>query len=131
MSKTELTGPVPAGNDYRELGPGGQQRAYLVLSAEERARGFVRPVRRTYLHVGQNAVFSEGQHAAILLRVGPDACGTRTTMAQEIAETWARDPKFYGGTFCIGCGKHHDVGEFVWEGTTEVLGSDLPERPEP
>ena len=30
----------------------GQQEAYLILSAEERAKGFVRPVRRRYKHVG-------------------------------------------------------------------------------
>ena len=29
-----------------------QNAAYLVLSAEERAKGFVRPVRRSYIHVG-------------------------------------------------------------------------------
>jgi hypothetical protein len=30
----------------------GQQACYLVLSEEERAKGFVRPVRQTYRHVG-------------------------------------------------------------------------------
>lgn len=30
----------------------GQHDTYLVLSDEERAKGFVRPVRRTYRHVG-------------------------------------------------------------------------------
>lgn len=30
----------------------GQQAGYVVLSAEERAKGFVRPVRRSYVHVG-------------------------------------------------------------------------------
>ena len=29
-----------------------QNDTYLVLSAEERAKGFVRPVRRSYVHVG-------------------------------------------------------------------------------
>lgn len=29
-----------------------QNEKYLVLSAEERAKGFVRPVRRAYVHVG-------------------------------------------------------------------------------
>ena len=32
--------------------PRPQSAAYLVLSEEERAKGFVRPVRRSYLHVG-------------------------------------------------------------------------------
>ena len=30
------------------IGPDGMQRSYLVLSEEERAKGFVRPVRRSY-----------------------------------------------------------------------------------
>lgn len=32
--------------------PGPQNDVYLVLSDEERAKGFVRPVRRSYQHVG-------------------------------------------------------------------------------
>lgn len=68
-----------------EIKPGGQQACYLVLSDEERAKGFVRPVRRTYRHL---------------------KCGTETTMARELAETYARDPFFYGGTFCVHCGTH-------------------------
>lgn len=32
--------------------PGPQNAAYLVLSEEERAKGFVRPVRLSYRHVG-------------------------------------------------------------------------------
>jgi hypothetical protein len=47
-------------------------------------------------------------------------------MAQEIAETYARQPGFYGATFCCGCGKHLPVGrdgEFVWDGTDEKVGT--------
>lgn len=37
--------------DYREIDPStGMQKRYVILSAEERAKGFVRPVRRTYRH---------------------------------------------------------------------------------
>lgn len=32
--------------------PGSQNAAYLVLSSAERAKGFVRPVRGVYVHVG-------------------------------------------------------------------------------
>ena len=32
--------------------PGPQNKTYLVLSEEERAKGFVRPVRTSYRHVG-------------------------------------------------------------------------------
>lgn len=72
------------------------QDAYLVLSDEERAKGFIRPVRQSYVHL---------------------VCGTATTMALGIAETYARDPSFYGGTYCASCRDHFPVGatgQFVW-----------------
>lgn len=69
----------------REIKPDGQQKNYLVLSDEERAKGFVRPVRTTYRHV---------------------ACGSNTTMPAKIAETYARNPKFYNGTMCCACRDH-------------------------
>ena len=43
-------------------------------------------------------------------------------MGLAIAETYARDPTFYGGTFCVGCGQHfplldeNGVRQFVWVG---------------
>ena len=83
----------------------GQQEGYVVLAEEERAKGFVRPVRRSYVH---------------------EKCGTVTTMGQTLAETYARDPKFYSGTFCCGCGAHFPVGddgEFTWDGTSEKVGT--------
>lgn len=91
---------------HREIDPTtGMQRGYVVLAEEERAKGFMRPVRRTYTH---------------------EACGTDTTMAQPIAETYARDPYHYGGTFCCACQKHFPVGlvgQFVWKGTSEKVGT--------
>lgn len=80
----------------------GQNECYLVLSEEERAKGFVRPVRRTYIHT---------------------KCGAATTMGTALSETYARDPKFYGATFCTGCNKHLPVDEFLWDGTNETVGS--------
>lgn len=70
-----------------------QNDAYLVLSDEERAKGFIRPVRRSYIHL---------------------TCGTETTMGQAIAETYARDPWFYGSTYCVACSMHRPVTEFRW-----------------
>jgi hypothetical protein len=52
-----------------------QNKKYLVLSEEERAKRFVRPVRRTYVH---------------------DKCGVATSMGLALCETYARDPKFSG-----------------------------------
>lgn len=83
-----------------------QAETYLVLSDEERAKGFVRPVRRTYVH-------SEDL----------GGCGGATTMGPALAETYARDPKFYGATYCCGCSMHRPVGddgEFVWEDGSKV-----------
>lgn len=47
-------------------------------------------------------------------------------MGQSLAETYARDPFFYSGTFCCGCGTHFPVGEdgeFLWDGSSEKVGS--------
>lgn len=83
--------------------PGPQNEAYLVLSDEERKLGFVRPVRRSYIHT---------------------KCAVVTRMSQDIAETYAREPKFYGSTYCVGCQKHLPVVEFVWDdGSDSILGS--------
>lgn len=98
--------------------PSGMQKKYLVLSEEERAKGFVRPVRRSYRHVGLPT--------KPLSHLKPTGCGSVTTMGVALAETYARDPKFYGATFCSYCGDHFPVGEkgeFVWEGTDERFGS--------
>lgn len=94
--------PVPADANHADLLPNGQQKDYVVLSADERAKGFVRPVRRTYVH---------------------QKCGVATTMGQALAETYARDPYFYSGTFCCGCGSHFPVGEdgeFIWDDGEKV-----------
>lgn len=83
----------------------GMQKGYVVLAEEERAKGFVRPVRRSYTHL---------------------ECHSTTTMGQTLAETYARDPYFYSGTFCAACGTHFAVGEdgeFVWAGTNEKVGT--------
>lgn len=109
VPKTTLTDGSPVTDDHRELNPAtGQQKGYVVLSEAERAKGFVRPVRRSYVH---------------------DKCGGLTTMGQALAETYAADPHFYSGTFCCHCRAHFPVGEadmggeFVWAGTTERVGS--------
>lgn len=88
--------------DLKDVGSDGMQKKYLVLSDEERAKGFVRPVRRTYVH---------------------EKCGVATTMGQALSETYARDPKFYGATYCVGCKAHFPVGpngEFHWDDGEKV-----------
>ena len=86
-------------NDPQE---NGQNKAYLVLSSKELAKGFIRPVREYYIH---------------------KTCRTITGMSKKIQETYARDPKFYSATFCLNCENHYPVGEFRWEGTDELVGS--------
>jgi hypothetical protein len=116
-----LSDGSPVTPDHRELRPDGQQKGYIVLSEEERKKGFVRPVRRSYVHVGKPP---EGQTFEYPIRkIFPGGCGTRTTMGLAIAETYARDPGFYSGTFCCSCGGHFPLDQFVWEGTTEQVGS--------
>ena len=47
-------------------------------------------------------------------------------MSLSIAETYARNPFFYSGTFCSTCRVHRpigDAGEFVWDGTDERVGT--------
>lgn len=127
-----------------------QADVYLVLSDEERARGFVRPVRLSYLHVGPPGPehplrdltdeeheryasagyvkfeeYPEDSGSAAAGRFWTQAhldgsgkgCGTLTRMNQAIAETYARQPGFYGATYCCGCQRHLKVGadgEFTW-----------------
>jgi hypothetical protein len=40
---------APCLNEHR---PDGQQKCHIVLPDEERAKGYVRPLRRSYKHVG-------------------------------------------------------------------------------
>lgn len=77
-----------------------QHDVYLVLSDEERAKGFVRPYCDRYVH--SKAL---------------GGCGVVTTMGRVLSETYAADPTFYGATYCVGCHMHKAVGEngeFYW-----------------
>lgn len=49
-----MTDGSPETADHREINPNtGMQKGYVVLSDEERAKGFVRPMRLSYRHVGR------------------------------------------------------------------------------
>lgn len=80
-----------------------QAETYLVLSESERAKGFVRPLRCAYVHV--------------------EGCGAVTRMGLALCETYARNPGFYGATYCVGCSMHRPVGEFRWDEDGQVVGS--------
>ena len=156
---TTLTDGSPVTDDHREIDLAtGMQKGYVVLSDEERAKGFVRPVRRNYVHIGppgpdnlreltveemlecakygyvrweqypeeRSPVVGRYWTQTQLDVVKKGGCKSVTTMGQALAETYARDPSFYGGTFCAGCGSHFLVGqggEFVWDGTDERVGT--------
>jgi hypothetical protein len=112
---------------HREIDPvTGQQKGYVVLSEAERTKGFVRPLRFTYKHVGRMQKFVNDEHpSGETQEWGQRAggCGGVTRMGTAIAETYAREPKFYTGTFCVQCRTHLPLDEFVWEGTDEQVGS--------
>lgn len=128
----------------------GQHLAYLVLSEADRAEGFVRPLRDSYMHVGgagpkypvrdltadelaryasfgyvKYEEYPDGSPEAQESKTGRywtekmlagagRGCGVVTRMGSDIAATYARDPKFYGATYCVGCKKHLPVDAFVW-----------------
>lgn len=108
----------------RVEGNTGQHGSYIVLCEEERKKGFVRPYRDSYKHVGRlerdNAASDAGVHE-VQHRIG--GCGTVTTMGRALSETYARDPKFYGATFCVACNAHFPVDQFVWTADGERVGS--------
>lgn len=136
------------------VGPDGQHEAYWVLNEEERSKGWVRPLRRKYRHVGpagpknlrdltpeeqeqyakwnyvkfeaydnpDSAVVGRYWTQAHLDRVG-SGCGTVTTMGLALCETYAKDPTYYGSTFCCGCGSHFPVSEFRWVEDNQVVGT--------
>lgn len=125
-----------------------QNEAYLVLSEEERAKGFRFPLRRSYQHVGLKPKYplrdltpeEEAQHNTsprvelhyvkfeeypesdspktgrfwTHVQLNSKGCGYITSMSLSLCETFARDPSFYGATYCCGCRKHLPLEEFVW-----------------
>lgn len=152
----QLTDGSPVTPEHKELKDNGQQRGYIVLTEEERKKGFIRPVRTSYTHVGleppKNPLrdltgeehkdydhygyvkyeeYLEDKNSSVVGKYWTqkeidkinNGCETVTTMGLSLAETYARDPSFYGATFCCGCGTHLPVSEFIWDGTNERLGS--------
>jgi hypothetical protein len=148
--------PVEAVREQHAAQPTGQHADYIVLTDAERAKGHVRPVRDAYVHVGprgpqhplrdlteeERARFAQYSYIKYEAYQPSDAvvngrywtqaqldakgCGRVTTMGRKLAETYARDPGFYGSTFCVGCNRHLPVGaegEFVWHGTSIRVGT--------
>lgn len=83
-----------------------QNKVYLVLSEAEIAKGYVKPYRTSYRHNG---------------------CGVVTSMGHELSATYARDPWFYGATYCCGCRMHRRLHEFTWTDGEPMDPSMWPE----
>lgn len=86
-----------------------QNKAYLVLSEEELAKGYVKPYRESYRHL---------------------TCDSVTSMPPQISATYARDPWFYGATYCCNCMMHKPLDEFVWEPDGESMSPSKWSRDE-
>jgi len=154
MTRCTVTGETPENPDdaptpTERTKADGQKADHWVLCEEERAKGFVRPVRDSYIHVGAPGPefelrdlkddererfggefakfepYPEGHHGSATGKYWTQAdinaigkgCQVKTTMPRAIAETYARQPRYYGSTWCCGCRKYLPVGkdgEFVW-----------------
>jgi hypothetical protein len=134
----------------------GQHKSYIVLCPDERAKGFVRPYRDSYKHVGIRPTYPTvkltteqheryDQFGYTVFEAYPEGspesnggsstgrywtkadlesgCGSVTTMGRALSETYARQPSFYGATFCVRCNKHLPVAEFVWTADNQRVGS--------
>ncbi len=101
----------------------GLAKAYIVLTEEERAKGFVRPLRKTYVH---RFTYDGSPVPGVITPIMAEdlgGCGAATTMATAIAETFASDPDYYYATYCSGCRTHLSVKEFHWDASPEAVGS--------
>lgn len=71
------------------------QPVFPALSAEETARGFIRPLRNIYRH---------------------STCRGATVITWDVAESFARDPEFHVVVRC-GCCGWKPAAEFTWFGS--------------
>jgi len=127
----------------------GQHDIYLVLSDEERAKGFVRPYRDSYIHQGRKVETGEIIPLEIAVADMSDYCKTNYTkengyaaflkypadrspltgkfLTQDEVDAMRDRKEYAGGCWTVtkmgGCNKHLPVGEFVWKGTNELVGS--------
>lgn len=83
--------------DYGDKKSDGQYERHPINNTGE----YVAPIRNSYIH---------------------DKCGEKTLCGDDIAETYAKNPKFYGRTFCVQCRNYFPVSEFKWAVDRVVLG---------
>jgi hypothetical protein len=75
--------------DYGSKKPDGQHERHPVNLEGEA----VRPYRDTYTHT----------------------CGVATKVPVGVAETYQKNPTFYGSTFCCGCREYYPIAQFKWK----------------
>ena len=121
---------APVRNSYRHVGITGPafETRPLTIDEVERFKGLSVPYVSYEPYPDGYQVGCEGRYWTQdqLDKVGK-GCNTVTAMGPELSETYARQPGFYGSTYCVGCSMHLAVGidgEFVWDdGTDERVGT--------
>jgi len=112
---------------YQHVGAPGPKFPLRDLTADERERwsetGYVKfePYPPGYAGGAKGSLWTQERIDSV-----GKGCGVVTSMPQQIAETYAANPHYYGSTFCCGCGKYLPVGpkgEFVWDGTNDRVGT--------
>ncbi len=105
----------PIRNAYRHTGSVGPEYPLRELTDEEHER------YDQYRYVRCEVYPQDGRHVlgrywtqAQLDAIGK-GCGTVTTMrGDDLCLTYATNPTYYGRTFCVGCGEHLPLDQFVW-----------------
>ena len=115
----------PYRDQYVHVGPPGAEHPLRDLTPEEGERfggdtGYVK--FEPYPPGGESSATGRFWTQAQLDAVGK-GCGVVTHMGQALSETYAREPRFYGATYCVGCQRHLPVQEFVWDGSKDRVGS--------
>jgi hypothetical protein len=111
---------------YQHVGIPGPRYALRDLTPEERERwGHQYAKYEPYPPLAHGSALGHLWTQADLDKIGK-GCGVVTSMPMACAETYAANPGYYGSTFCCGCGTYLPVGErgeFVWDGTSDRVGT--------
>lgn len=75
--------------DYGQKRPDGQYENHPVSVGPK----YVQPLRNMYRHI---------------------PCGGETRFGNQIAETYATNPHYYGRTFCVVCHDYFTLDQFLW-----------------
>lgn len=83
--------------DYGKKLPDGQHEKHPINVEGD----YIAPIRETYIH---------------------KTCNAATKIGSLIAETYARNPKYYTRTFCAECRDYFPIAEFNWKSDGIELG---------